>query len=226
MKVLKTKMRKVLILFLIFFISSCGSNRNWKTIQIENYAFDFPRNFQLTKERGIDSYVGHIDGNGVKIFYDVGRFSDNFGETLPEYIESGFWRNNLPYDFYKKGVNYPDGKPQVEVLEVRKAKSRDSLIGKGCDYVIKCLHDNIIYYKPLYLPEEIKYQKFKIDTIESQYRKLGFFKRDGTNFTGIYMKTVNDSNNRITTSLVAENLTKKQQKLVFKIYKTGRYRPK
>ena len=55
------------------------------------YQFDFPLDFDLIKEQGIDSYVGKIEGDCLTFGFDYGYYSNSFEESPQEYLDKGNW---------------------------------------------------------------------------------------------------------------------------------------
>ena len=58
-------MKRLLTFFVIVILFGCGqtekkSEGQWKTIEVGDYLFDFPSDFELVTEKGIDSYVGKL----------------------------------------------------------------------------------------------------------------------------------------------------------------------
>ena len=187
----------ILITILLF---GCGqtenkSDRQWKTIEIGDYLFDFPTDFEIVNEKEIDSYVGKIKGDSMWFGFDFGYYSSDFEQTSQEYLENGFWRMKLPYRFMREGKTYDlTNTPKVDVISIRPATIQDSTIGKGCDYVAHCKHDKIEFDYPIYIPNEIKQTNYSIDTIDNQYRKIVWAKDTKKGTTGIYLRDLNGFN--------------------------------
>ncbi len=84
-----TTFNKMKIKFLFFscllFLSSCSVNKTDQqklsnTIEIGEYEFDFPADFNKVEMQGIDSYVGHIVGDSIKFYFDYGWYSNSLNE--------------------------------------------------------------------------------------------------------------------------------------------------
>jgi len=229
-------MKRVIAFSLMIFIYACGpkskmSECKLKTIEVGDYIFDFPSDFELVTEKGIDSYVGKIKGDSMQFGFDYGYYSNSLGKTLPEYLLDSQWKYNLPYLFMKEGITYDQtNMPKVNILEIRSATSKDSIIGHGCDYVAKCEHDNLEFDYAIYIPENIKKMNFYIDTVDNQYRKIVWAKDSYKGLTGIYIKDINgfnsSINNYLALSMATNNLSKEQQDVVLKILKTARRKRK
>jgi hypothetical protein len=232
-------MSRLLTISLLFLLFGCGqtSDRQWKTIEIGDYLFDFPSDFKLVEEKGIDSYVGKIQGDSMWFGFDFGYYSNDFELTQQEYLDKGDWRLHLGLRFIKpdkygdkygirSGSVVPT--PEVEVLSIRPATPQDSSIGKGCDYIAKCKHDTVEFNFAVYIPDDIKQQNFKIDTVDGQFRKIVYSKDPKKGTTGIYIKDIRVIEQSLRAdlalSMATSNLTQQQQEIALKIFETGRHR--
>jgi|SRR5690606_9736023 len=233
-KTTRQQMKRLLTFFVIVILFGCGqtekkSEGQWKTIEVGDYLFDFPSDFELVTEKGIDSYVGKIKGDSIEFGFDFGYYSNDFEQTSQEYLENGFWRNELSYRFMKEGITYDQtNTPKVDVMSIRPATIQDSIIGKGCDYVAKCKHDKTEFDFAIYIPNEIKQTNYSIDTVDNQYRKIVWAKDPQKGTTGIYLRDLNGFNKSINSylalSMATSKLTSKQQETALKIFKTGRHK--
>lgn len=219
-------MKKVVaILTISILLISCKQSNEWKTIEIGNYLFNFPPDFELVKENGIDSYVGKIKGDSIEFSFDFGYYSNDFEDTEQEFLENGHWKMRLMDPFYHVDSTYDSNSPGAEVLKIRKATIQDSSLKKGCDYVASCRYLQTEFEYGIVIPTEIKQTEFTIDTIDNQYRKIVSGKTPPYS-TGIYIKDLGSFNrtikNYLALSMSTKNLTQKQKELVLKIYKTGR----
>lgn len=78
-------MKNIFSFLLMFFLCLClgcdNSSENQNTevsiIEIGNYRFKFPNGFELNAGQGIDSYIGTIDGEGISLFFDYGRYTSS-----------------------------------------------------------------------------------------------------------------------------------------------------
>jgi hypothetical protein len=226
-------MKKLLSISIVLVLFGCGqqANRQWKTIEIGNYLFDFPPDFKLEKEKGIDSYVGKIKGDSMWFGFDFGHYSDVLAQTPQEFLDKGYWRILLSQQFMKAGITYDNSNmPRVDILNIRQTSSQDSGIGKGCDYIATCRHEDSVFDYEIYLPDEIRQLNFMIDTVDNQFRKIVYSKNPHTGITGIYLRDLNSFNKSINNykalSMTTGQLTKEQQAIALKIFSTGRYKNK
>lgn len=225
-------MNRLLTIIVTLFLFGCGQTEKqfdgqWKTIEVGDYLFDFPADFKLITEKGMDSYVGKIKGDSICFDFDFGYYSSDFEQTPQEYLDNGFWQNGLSNRFLKEGITYDQtNTPVVDVISVRPATLQDSTIGKGCDYVAKCKHNKTEFDFAIFIPTEIKETNYSIDTVDKHYRKIVWAKDPKKGPTGIYLRGLNSFNESINSylalSMVTESLTIKQQELVLRIFKTGR----
>ncbi|WP_199138784.1 hypothetical protein [Pedobacter sp. ASV12] len=186
-------------------------------IEIGDYSFDFPTDFKLVKEQGVDSYVGRIEGNTYSFEFDFGLYTSTLIESPDEYLKDGDWRFELPERFIRPNITYKNNEPKVEVLSIRQANQRDSLIGKGCDYIARCRHKKNIFNFPIYLPKDTKAHYFKTDTLNKIYRKIVYAKDPKKGITGIYLSRLNSKRSL---SLVAHHLSHKEQEMALRIFST------
>ncbi len=215
--------------FTLGFVPVSQSYIKWKSIEVGDYVLDFPPDFNLTPMNGFDSYVGKIDGDSLHLKFDFGYYSPSFGQTPQEYLERGFWRMETGYRFMKRWKKYSDSNwPKVEVLSIRPATREDSVLGSGCDYVARCLHEKKKFDHAIYLPDEVKNYDFIVDSTGGFYRKIVLAKKPREGATGLYIRELTQSNKLINSylalSVFATNLTSPQQELVKEIYKTARLR--
>ena len=196
-------------------------------IEVGNYVFDFPPDYELNTEQGIDSYVGKVKGDSMSFQFDFGYYSNDFEQPEEEYLENGDWQFELSYRFMKEGIIYDDrNTPEVDVLRIRPATAEDSAIGRGSDYIAKCRYDSIEFDFAIYIPSKIKNLYFEIDTLDDHYRKIVWTKDPKNGRTGIYIKDLNSYNESINSflalSMTSRNLTYEQQEAAIRIFKTGR----
>lgn len=227
-------MKSLLTLTILLHLLSCGQTHKKrdtpsKTIEVGDYLFEFPPDFELVKEKGIDAYVGKIQGDSMWFSFDFGNYSDQFVETPQEYLDKGHWRLALPYQLMKEGITYDQkNTPKVDVISIRPATIQDSAKGKGCDYIAKCQHEQIEFDYAVYIPNEIKQMDFMIDTVDNQFRKIVLAKDPKKGTTGIYIRHLNSFNESMNSylalSMATSNLTRQQQEIALRIYKTGRYK--
>lgn len=227
-------MKRHLTILITILLFGCGqtekkSDGQWKTIEVGDYLFDFPTDFELVTEKGIDSYVGKIKGDSMWFGFDFGYYSNDFEQTPQEYLDKGHWRLALSHQFMKEVITYDQtNMPKVDVINIRPATIQDSTIGKGCDYIAKCKHDTTEFDFAVYIPDEIKQLNFTIDTVDNQYRKIVLAKDTQNGTTGIYIRDLNSFNESINSylalSMATSKLTTKQQEIALKIFKTGRHK--
>jgi hypothetical protein len=225
-------MKKLLTILLTIFLFGClhtekESGQQLNTIQVGDYLFDFPIDFKLVEEKGIDSYVGIVRGDSMCFGFDFGYYSSNFEQTPVEYLDKGHWRLNLPSQFMKEGITYDQTNlPKVSVLNIRPATLGDSALGGGSDYIARCKLDKTEFDYAVYIPEEIKQLNFAIDTFDRQYRKIVIAKDPQKGTTGIYIRDLNrfskSVGNYLALSMATSKLTMQQQEIALKIFRTGR----
>jgi hypothetical protein len=197
----------------------------WKTIQVGGYYFDFPSDFKLVEEQGIDSYIGRIEGDEFTLWFDYGYYSGDFGPTPEEYLQDSSWVLEAGYQLMEPGREYGnETMPRPKVFSVRYATPEDSCLEKGCDYIAKCQFQNTVFEHPIYLPEETENTTIKIDTVAYQYRRVAVSNLNKGGVAGMYIRDLSDfnasMNSYLALSISADSLDKEQQALVLKIFDT------
>lgn len=218
-------MKRLRILLVLLPLISCNTvkqqeTESWQTLTVGGYLFEFPVDFKLIEETGIDSYVGRVEGDSISFFFDYGEYSNELAPTPEQYLEDSAWVRDASYQFMESGKTYNvENLPEVEVLSMRNATLQDSLKWKGSDYVATGRYDKYIFDFPIYLPKETKEHDISIDTIDNHYRKIVKAKNPKKGLTGIHIKPIN-SDTALT--MVVDSLTESQQDIVAKILSTVR----
>ena len=225
-------MIKVLNILFLILLASCNTknvpnDHDSKTIEIGNYQFDFPPDFDLVTEQGIDSYVGKIEGDNLILDFDIGYYSNSFAEAPQAYLDKGNWKMAAAYQFMEPDVSYDNNNyPEIEVLDIKAAAPIDSAFDKGADFIATCKHKETLFEFPIYLPDKTELLDFSIDTLGGHFRKIVIAKDPKVGRTGIYLLDLDSYDESLNSSLALSmstgNLSKKQQELVLNIFKTGR----
>ena len=91
-------MKKIIIFSVLVFSFGCkqtsdNSEQKWQTIEVYDYLFDFPPDFKLVKEQGIDSNPGQIIGDSMRFGFDFGvtkNLTVGFGRSTVGKSEATF----------------------------------------------------------------------------------------------------------------------------------------
>jgi hypothetical protein len=207
--------------------TSCGTlnhslDQELNSITIGEFEFDFPKDFKLIPLKGIDSYVGKVEGDSFTFSFDYGAYSNSLAQTPQEYIDQGSWKIFAQVRFMEEGKTYTEEDlPKVDYLYVRPAS--DSSI---YDYIARCKHNDLEFDLPFGIPDEIKNVNFKIDTFDNVYRKIVWSNDPYTGITGIYLcklpgygESLSDS---YALSMTTSRLTHETQELAIRIFNTNR----
>lgn len=63
--------------------------KGWGTLDAGAFALSAPQGWEFHEEQGIDSYVGKFAGDGIKLHFDYGRYSNPLNDaTAPKYTIS------------------------------------------------------------------------------------------------------------------------------------------
>lgn len=218
-------MRLILYAVTLFLLQFCSHHetRRVKEIKIKKYVFDFPSSFRVIKQKTFNSYIGLISNDTISIEF---HFSDHVRppvQSLSDFFEDEAWKSDVLMHIapQRKIVNFFD----VVFFTPRRATEKDSSIGKGCDYIVKCKYDSLEFEAPIYLPEKIKAVKVLIDTIYNQHRETYISENPENGITGLFIKKISKNQEYEALSLSATKLTKSQQDSLIKIFSTIRLVP-
>jgi hypothetical protein len=120
--------------------------------------------------------------------------------------------------------------PRLKLIVLKHQTSntiRTVLLAKGVTILQSASTTLWNFNFPVYIPDDIKQQNFKIDTVDGQYRKIVYSKDPKKGTTGIYIKdirVVEQSLADLALSMATSNLTQQQQETALKIFETGRHR--
>jgi hypothetical protein len=64
--------------------AAARGEESWKKIENKSFSFSVPPSFKKTGAIGIYSLVEEYEADGIKLEFDYGRFSNNFGEWPKE----------------------------------------------------------------------------------------------------------------------------------------------
>ena len=218
-------MRDTLIILIFCGLIGCNSSLKTKSINTGQFEIDVPVSWEYIKERGIDSFIGKIKGNGVELNFDLSKFgyANHLIPTETEYIyETEYqWMPLAPYQ--KKGVYYTTGNVKGERERIMKSKgitdtslvivepfqNPDILIIKeNNQYSATLTYKDTIVRLNIEIPEKVKDHIFEIDTINNYKRKIVYPKSGKKGMTGVYMEDLNSSFNF---NLVGENIDMNNQ---------------
>jgi hypothetical protein len=218
---------RLLFYFLLFsvLIYACKGNKQKGRITIAEYTFNFPNDFELVEERGIDSYVGKIKNRSLWLGFDYGYYSNPLIETPQEYLDKGFWKMDAYSRFVKPQGSYtPEMVREIQLLGTKPIQTKaDSSRFKGADLIAKCRLDTSTFDYGITFPDKIKTHNFLVDTIKGHYRKIVVAKDPGNGITGIFIKDLNGFNQSINAfsalSMATNGLTKQMQDSIINVFR-------
>ena len=215
---------KFLFFVLLFAISCRNSHDDLVTIGI--YSFDFPKNFSLTEEKGIDSYVGKVTNKKISLDFDYGYYSNTLILTPEEYLDKNIWFEQfIDHCNQETSSDQRVNKSDFTILNIRKANFNDNLNNTSSEYVatLKSKKGTQFDYS-IQIPEIINAYNILKDTIQNCSRKIILAKDPKKGITGIYLQDLNGFSKSINSSLAlsmsTSNLTKQQQDSILKIFYT------
>lgn len=200
---------KILLSFTILISVLCCTNKGdegTKSIDTGKFEIQVPNDWKYKNERGIDSFVGRIIGNGIDLNFDWSEmgYANHLIPTEKEYVYENDWEwmpMVLPYA--KEGVIYTSGNVQGEKKRIMKEKGiSDTSLVKVEPFQIpdkeirleKNQYSAVLTYKDtainmkIEIPEEIKNHIIQVDTIGQYRRKIIRPRNDEDGLTGVYFE--------------------------------------
>jgi predicted AlkP superfamily pyrophosphatase or phosphodiesterase len=205
------------IVICVLTLTACNSensaydNQNW--IEIGEYSFKFPNDFELIKEKGIDSYVGKISNGKIDFQFDYGYYSDPLDKSVDEFLSRDVWkltalgRNNLLPEGDITGL--------VEKTELIRYYSSDSI-----NYTLIFQYESDTIQCTVKIPEEIQKLKVDIDTIDNiRYKFVRSYYYVGMNVKNL-MSFNKSMNSCKSLSILATKLSPDEIKKCYEILRT------
>ena len=207
------------ILIINLILTSCKTNNNFdkskNEIEIGEYIFQFPKNFKLIKEKGIDSNIGKISNDKIEFQFDYGYFSNDLDKTIDEFLSQDVWKWNAlgKNNILPKG----DVTGYSSKINLLKYETNDSI-----NYYLFYLYRKDTIKYNLTIPDEIRNTKFEIDTVENIVFKLVKSKK----YVGMFIKNLNRFNKSLNAfkslTIIVERPSKKETKKAIEIFKSCR----
>ena len=92
----------------IFIIHSCKQNEEkWKILDADSFTIEVPNHFRYEEKKGIDSALGEIIGDSLRILFNFGYYTDQEPRTNEEFAEKMIFRGDLLKEVRQK-LNIPD----------------------------------------------------------------------------------------------------------------------
>lgn len=212
-------MRRTVAYIVIFLtLASCGdkSNSNYIETEIEigAFTFQFPQDFKLIKEQGIDSYVGKVSNGKIDFQFDYGYYSNSLDKSIAEYLEQDVWKWNAlgRYGLLPSGTELSGIAKETALIS---CQTEDSI--KYINFYM--FKGDTLSYK-LTIPKEILETKIEIDTIDSVVYK--YVRK--SNYVGLYAKNLRGFNKSINSylalSIVASDLNKEETEIAYEILRS------
>ena len=206
-----------------------------KIIDTGRFEIEVPSKWRYKKDRGIDSFVGRIQGKGIDLHFDWSE-SGYANPLIPDEREFVYERKwqwmpvKLPY--VDSGVVYTSAENIKSVREsiMKENGLADPTLAKVDTFQIP--KEEILYQEGNYtailtykdttvtvsisIPVETKNHLFLIDTVGTYKRKI-ITPLQGTGTTGIYLEDLTSSFNF---NLVGSNLNLENQERALKAFKS------
>jgi hypothetical protein len=210
---------------IILLITSCTDKdmqNDISEIKIQNYSFDFPKGYKKVKQKTFNSYVGQISNDTITFDFHFSNHVLPPVISVTQFFDHKEWEPGvLLYIATKKHII-----GGIIFSTPRKATEKDSTIGNGCDYIVKCKSDSLEFEAPIYLPGKMRGMTISADTVFGQYRETYISNDPEKGITGVFIKPI-PKNGEVNSekdalSLTTTNLTGSQQKEVLRIVSSFR----
>jgi hypothetical protein len=215
---------KILILGVITILSSCSRNEDkWKRIDTETFTIEVPNYFQYEKKQGVDSQVGEIIGDSLKVYFDYGCYTDQEPRTNEEYAEQVLFSHGL-YKEVLSQLKLLDTFKIIDIINQFHVEKFDTSTG-----IVSIRYKDTMIGQPItriwFDEEDNRWNYlFEIDSIGNWRRKIFYpknesAKRRGIVLRGKYNKTIN---NHVALGLSIYNSEKKDSAKIMRILKSIR----
>ncbi len=212
-------MTKTVVHIVILSLLACScsfekeSNEANNEIEIGEYAFQFPQDYKLIKEKGIDSNVGRVSNEKIDFQFDYGYYSNSLDKSIYEYLSEDVWkwnalgRNNL----------LPEGDVtgKAKEIELIYYSTSDSI-----KYTLLFLYKSDTIKYDLKIPDEMRNVKIEIDTVD--YVVYKFVRK--YNYVGLYAKNLKSFNNSINSykalSITSDKLSPEETEKCYEILRS------
>jgi hypothetical protein len=219
----KTVIHIAIILITSIITYSCNDNSNdsksLKEIEIGEYSFQFPDDFKLIKENGLDSHVGKVSNGKIEFHFDYGYYSNSSANSKEEYVNKWIWKSNaLSQLNYSIGSNINPYEEHKHVSLLRYSKIDSSHVR----LILKYKSDTLKY--DLELPYEVRLTQVEVDTTNGFVYKLVNSKSPKDKYVGLYAKNLNKFNKSINSypalSITAYELAIKETEIALEILRS------
>lgn len=217
-----TNMKINLIIILTYLaICSCSdqqpTEKDVNIIEVGDYSFEFPNDFEKFAKEGIDSRVGYISNGQVQFQYDFGYYSNSLTKSIEEYFAEDFWKWNALYSIGVVGRRDPQS-----------FAARTEFIGyselDSSHYQLKFVYegDTVLYTADV--PLQISQSHIEHDTINN----VAFKYVDGPEYKGLYavdLDSYNQSlNSYLSLSIYVDSVSDQKTKEVMKILRSCKHK--
>jgi len=202
---------------LAFLLVSCTSQKNTTSatheIEIGEYVFQFPKDFQLIKERGVDSHVGKVSNGKIEFNFDYGYYSNKLDKSIEDYFssESCKWNALGANGLLSNG----DVTGFINKVNLCNYQTIDSV---HYTFYYLCGQDTIAH--DVVLPEKYRSTIIEKDTVENAVYKWV----NASDYIGLYAYDMGAFNKSIRSYLAllitSKNVSPKERQLGMKILRT------
>ncbi len=211
-----TRIVAYIVIFLT--LTSCRdestSNHIQAEIEIGVFTFQFPQDFKLIKEQGIDSYVGKLSNGKIDFQFDYGYYSNSFDKSITEYIGQDVWKLNAlgQYGLLPSGTELSGIAKETVLIS---CQTKDSI-----RYINLYEYKGDTLFYELTIPKEILDTKIEMDTIDNVAYK--YVRK--SNYVGLYAKNLSGFNKSINSylalSIDASDLSTEETEIAYEILRS------
>ena len=196
---------------------SCSSKKESKAakneIEIGEYVFQFPQDFKLIKEKGIDSHVGRASNEKIDFQFDYGYYSNSLDKSIDEYLTEDVWKWNA----LRRNNLLPEGDVTGKTKEMELI---DYVTSDSIKYTLLFLYKSDTIKYDLNIPDEMRNVKIEIDTVDHVVYK--FVRKE--DYVGLYAKNLKSFNNSINSckslSITSDKLSHEETEKCYKILRS------
>ncbi|TAF65821.1 MAG: hypothetical protein EAZ55_07515 [Cytophagales bacterium] len=186
-------------------------NSDWHSIDLGLFTIDAPKSFRCKIEKGIDSFIGIISNDTIRLHFDYGYYSLPF-ETEKSYLEGKKW--------------LPDAELGILVHKKLDAFGKLEVINISNHTAELKLGDSTFFYK-IPIPDSIQDYQIEKDTTADKIYEISYPKNNKEGIVSLRITRLDKFNpsmeNHIAILVSSEKVKGDAIKLILKMYKTFRF---
>lgn len=182
-------LKSILKLSLVLLTLSACSNeiKKHNEIVLGDYSLQFPSEFYLVEEKGIDSYVGKVTNGHIEFAFDFGYYSNPLTKSINEYVSDDALKWNA---LASKGL-LPQGNAPQYLVKQTTLLDYINLDSNLYELIYLFKNDTIRYQ--IQIPAQITDSQIEVDTIDNIVYKFV----EGPDYLGLHVKDLSSFNKSI-----------------------------